>query len=211
MKETKKSFAYWLEVAAIGIVLGLILQGAKAWTEPTEAPPNGNVGAPINTGGNFQWKGLGSSGGWLGLTGGLETATLKIHGSTRPHGLIMPGDVLTAQPNPADPTKSDGIVAWAAPPTGGTTGGPDIEGFCEERYGGNNCYFCREGQTQGAGMPCPGVTYADESGPITGSSAPAVCGDNGYCSCVAGKLVVTRNDWLGQPIPAGFIQYGCQK
>lgn len=52
-----KSFAYWMEVAALGIVLGLVIQGARAWTEPGSSnPPGGNVGAPINTGDNAQEK-----------------------------------------------------------------------------------------------------------------------------------------------------------
>jgi len=47
---------YWLGVTAIGLVLGLSLQFARAWTEPTVAPPGGNVGAPINTGSADQYK-----------------------------------------------------------------------------------------------------------------------------------------------------------
>ena len=44
-----KKSSYWLSVATLGIILGLSIQFAKAWTEPTAIAPNGNVGAPINT------------------------------------------------------------------------------------------------------------------------------------------------------------------
>jgi hypothetical protein len=52
----QKQTTHWLKVAVIGIALGFALQFVRAWTEPTEAPPGGNVGAPINTGGNAQTK-----------------------------------------------------------------------------------------------------------------------------------------------------------
>ena len=51
-----KKSSYWLSVATLGIILGLSIQFAKAWTEPTAIAPNGNVGAPINTGDNSQYK-----------------------------------------------------------------------------------------------------------------------------------------------------------
>jgi hypothetical protein len=51
-----KTLAYWASVATLGVVLGVSLQFVKAWTEPASAPPNGNIGAPINTGANTQRK-----------------------------------------------------------------------------------------------------------------------------------------------------------
>lgn len=51
-----RKLTHWLSVIVIGIVLGLTLQFVRAWTEPTQAPPNGNVGAPINTSANPQTK-----------------------------------------------------------------------------------------------------------------------------------------------------------
>lgn len=40
------------------ILVGVVMVGGiiYAWTEPTQAPPNGNVGAPINTGAQNQTK-----------------------------------------------------------------------------------------------------------------------------------------------------------
>ena len=52
----KKQITHWLSVIVIGIALGFALQFVRAWTEPTTAPPGGNVGAPINTGANKQVK-----------------------------------------------------------------------------------------------------------------------------------------------------------
>ncbi|MCD6149792.1 tail fiber domain-containing protein [bacterium] len=62
-----KQVNYWLGVTAIGLVLGLSLQFARAWTEPAVAPPGGNVGAPINTGPVYQSKAAG-----LEINGNLD-------------------------------------------------------------------------------------------------------------------------------------------
>ena len=70
-QKTKKQLTYWLSVAIIGIALGFGLQFVRAWTEPTTAPPNGNVGAPINTSSTAQTK----AGGFTAET--LTAATVK--------------------------------------------------------------------------------------------------------------------------------------
>ncbi len=41
-----KKTAYWIGVVVIGIIFGLTLQFSKAWTEPTVAPPGGNLPMP---------------------------------------------------------------------------------------------------------------------------------------------------------------------
>ncbi len=51
-----KKSAYWTGVILFGTILGISLQFAKAWTEPTATAPGGNVGAPITTGGAQQAK-----------------------------------------------------------------------------------------------------------------------------------------------------------
>ncbi len=66
---------YWLVVVVIGLIVGLSLQFVQAWTEPAGLAPTGNVGAPINIGGNYQWK-----------TGPLMLNTDGIW----PNGLIVP-------------------------------------------------------------------------------------------------------------------------
>jgi hypothetical protein len=73
MKKFTKDATYWFGVVAIGLVFGLTIQFVTAWTEPTVAPPGGNVGAPVNTGDTGQIKGgsmiLNSLGAYLtGLT-----------------------------------------------------------------------------------------------------------------------------------------------
>ena len=55
-KKLSQNITYWLGVVAIGLVVGVSLQFVRAWTEPSVAPPGGNVGAPINTGGITQTR-----------------------------------------------------------------------------------------------------------------------------------------------------------
>src|SRR4030042_2321753 len=62
----KKNITHWVGVIIIGIALGLALQFVRAWTEPTEAPPGGNVGAPINTSDIRQTKNGGLILNWTG-------------------------------------------------------------------------------------------------------------------------------------------------
>ena len=49
-KKIFENAVWWSGVVMVGLVLGISLQFVRAWTEPTAVPPNGNVGAPINTG-----------------------------------------------------------------------------------------------------------------------------------------------------------------
>ena len=56
IKNATFNLTYWLGIVVLGVTLGLILQFARAWTEPSQAPPGGNVGAPINTGSQTQTK-----------------------------------------------------------------------------------------------------------------------------------------------------------
>jgi len=69
--KTKKIYSqinYWLGVVAIGLIVGLSIQFAVAWTEPTEVPPAGNLGAPLNVSKTLQSKeaGLLINKGWDG-------------------------------------------------------------------------------------------------------------------------------------------------
>lgn len=72
-----KAIAYWLGVIVVGLSLGLALQFVRAWTEPTVAPPGGNVGAPLNTSINDQAK----------------SGSLVINSSGKPVGLLVQGSV----------------------------------------------------------------------------------------------------------------------
>ncbi len=83
-KKTRKvlsaHIAYWLGIIIFGAILGVSLQFVKAWTEPTAAPPGGNVGAPINTSANAQTKS-----GNLNVSGGYIQA---YNSSTGNYGLL---------------------------------------------------------------------------------------------------------------------------
>jgi len=59
--------AHIFSILILGTILGLSLQLVHAWTEPSVAPPGGNVGAPINTGGATQFKN-----GNFGVNGGVN-------------------------------------------------------------------------------------------------------------------------------------------
>ena len=81
-QKKKKQLTYWLSVAIIGIALGFGLQFVRAWTEPTTAPPNGNVGAPINTGANVQEKGDATHNGDICVWNGGVKKCLSAAGSS---------------------------------------------------------------------------------------------------------------------------------
>jgi len=105
LKKVFENAVWWSGVVMVGLILGLTIQFVKAWTEPTEAPPGGNVGAPVNTGPLAQIKS-----GVLEVLG-LSTYSINIPGTTP-----AAGNVLTAQ-------NASGQVAWAA------GGGGDIYSF----------------------------------------------------------------------------------
>lgn len=80
-QKSKKQFTHWLKVIVIGVVFGFALQFVRAWTEPTAAPPNGNVGAPINTSGNVQEKGDATHNGDICVWNGGTKKCLSAAGS----------------------------------------------------------------------------------------------------------------------------------
>lgn len=70
MKQKLKKAGYWASVITLGLVVGISLQLARAnWSAPTATAPNGNAGAPINTGSGAQNK-IGS----IGTSGSLSAA-----------------------------------------------------------------------------------------------------------------------------------------
>jgi len=87
-QKKKKQAMYWLKVAIIGIALGFGLQFVRAWTEPTTAPPNGNVGAPINTGATAQTK-----------AGGFTAETLTAATVTGTTQFCLGASCITAWPS----------------------------------------------------------------------------------------------------------------
>lgn len=68
---------YWSKVIVIGVVLGIGIQFAEAWTNPSMSAPDGNVAGPLNTGSGTQTK-AGSLGlqGSLAVGGGVKVGTV---------------------------------------------------------------------------------------------------------------------------------------
>lgn len=52
----RRQSIYWLSIVIIGLITGIGLQFAQAWSNPGSTPPTGNVAGPITTGANAQWK-----------------------------------------------------------------------------------------------------------------------------------------------------------
>lgn len=103
IKKIFENAVWWSGVVMVGLILGLSLQVVKAWTEPTEAPPGGNVGAPINTGILGQFK-----------QGALQVLGFTLYNDADPDrdGIIqdinnVTGKVLTAK-------DANGQATWAA-------------------------------------------------------------------------------------------------
>lgn len=76
-KNSTPNRAYWAQVVTLGLIVGLGLQFAQAWTAPTASAPNGNVSGPITTSGDSQNKQ-----GILGLGGLGVTGATNLNGIT---------------------------------------------------------------------------------------------------------------------------------
>jgi hypothetical protein len=206
MKKIFENAVWWSGVVMVGLILGISLQFVRAWTEPTTAPPDGNVGAPINTGPIEQLR-QGALGivGLLKLYGGLQVPSGVISGTPQKDY------VLTAKENPPGSGIYDGTVAWA-PSTGGTTDGYTVSGFCQEVSDAGGCYFCKEGQIITEG-PCAG--RSDPYHSLVASASPAAyCGNDGRCKCSLGTLFLTRDDtgWPTNPYMGNWkplFEYVC--
>ncbi|EKE16550.1 MAG: hypothetical protein ACD_11C00004G0048 [uncultured bacterium] len=70
-----------IRIFILSLVFGLVIGGgliiARAWTEPSVAPPGGNIGAPINTSGIGQIK----SGNLIINSGGSYPTGLVVNGN----------------------------------------------------------------------------------------------------------------------------------
>jgi hypothetical protein len=124
----KKQTTHWLKVAVIGIALGFALQFVRAWTEPTEAPPGGNVGAPINTSGNSQTKA-----GGMNILGSLGIGTVTPANKLDVAGKILAtGDICTTV------AGTEKCLSTAGGPTG--PGYTDTNCYGEPLGGGGTVY-----------------------------------------------------------------------
>ncbi len=86
---------YWLKVISLGLILGLGIQFAKAWTGPSAAPPGGNVSGPITTSDQGQQKAGSLS---VNTSGAYVYALLVPHGNVG-IGTISPGEKLEVNGN----------------------------------------------------------------------------------------------------------------
>jgi hypothetical protein len=172
----KKQITHWLKVAVIGIALGFALQFVRAWTEPTEAPPGGNVGAPINTGAQTQTK-----------AGGLNIG-----------GRLKVGE------NMSNPAGEAGQIRWTGADFEGFKGGawvsltsggsssdnsaPVYQGYCQQLsiHNGYTTEVCNSYDT---GFSCFDITKS----PVF----PAYCAVWGRCECSLGNITeISRDsDW----------------
>ena len=83
IKKISRQLTYWMGVVAVGLIVGTALQIASAWVNPPAAPPDNNVGAPINTGNISQTK-----------SGGLNvTGDVGIGNSSPAKKLDVTGDI----------------------------------------------------------------------------------------------------------------------
>ena len=73
--------AYWLQVVSLGLIMGLGLQFAQAWTAPPAAPLAGNVAGPLTTSSVTQTKpgALVLSGGGAYGFGGLTIGNVSLN------------------------------------------------------------------------------------------------------------------------------------
>jgi hypothetical protein len=161
MQKTKilsKKFGYWTSVVIIGIIFGLALQFAKAWTEPNQPAPNGNVGAPINTSANLQNKvgSLSISGVFLDVLNNLFVHGKIGIGKTNPVtaldvvGSIQQSDVKNS--NLA--ADANGKIVAA---TGGGGGSMQQSNGCKWSEGG--CVVGNYNNPGTSSVSCPDGTY----------------------------------------------------
>ena len=105
-----KNITYWASIAIIATIVGCTVQFARAWTEPTTTAPNGNVGAPINTGTAPQVKN-----GSLGVTGALQVkGTVLVDGNYGGSNRVVFRNT--------DTTYYSGGHQWEIYPSGGNDG-----------------------------------------------------------------------------------------
>ncbi|MBP9751845.1 MAG: hypothetical protein KBD19_03230 [Candidatus Moranbacteria bacterium] len=108
---------YWVKIVSLGLILGLGLQLAEAWTAPSALPPGGNVSGPVTVGDVGQ-----SKAGNLAL----NTSGIYANGLLVPNGNVGIGTVA--------PNKKLHIV-FNNPNTDGTNGQLVVENTANSANG----------------------------------------------------------------------------
>lgn len=142
-----KQVTYWFGVVAIGLMVGLSIQFVAAWTEPTAAPPGGNVGAPVNTGGIGQVK----EGNMILNSLGLYPTGLTVNGNM--HVINGELDVATRDPNTGAIITAHKITGVATPTIGTDAVNKDYVDYVDAA-GGGECEFYKVGSTDCNGEKC---------------------------------------------------------
>lgn len=135
-----KNIIQSLKIITLGLILAFGISYAFAWTAPTQAPPNGNVSAPMNTSSGAQYKV-----GDLGVGGVFEVANganFAVLGGNVGIGTVSPAGIFH--------------VKGAAPNTfieSTTINGPDLFFTGSGTFDGSEylLYSSGSGNTVGAG------------------------------------------------------------
>ncbi len=135
-KNHTKSIALIIGVFTLSLTIGYMV---LAWTEPTLAPPDGNVSAPINVGIVGQSK----AGGLILNTGGAESGLL-VHGISSFDGSVGIGDAdPQAKLHIGGTAGTDGIIfPDGTLQTTAASGGGGGWSFISNTGGSFNCYEC---------------------------------------------------------------------
>jgi len=149
---TKNSVVYWSKVIVLGVILGTGLQFAQAWTEPTLAPPGGNVPGPLTVGGDGQTKE-----GSLALnTNGVAENALLIPSGKVGIGMIQPvvdldvaGKIQSASTQDIDPGNT--VVTKDYVENNTVTTPPDCDGDNYLQWNNATGWQCNEPGSEGGG------------------------------------------------------------
>ena len=149
-----RKLSHWLSVIVIGITLGLGLQFVRAWTEPTVAPPGGNVGAPINTSATAQTKQGGFNIlGFLGIGTNSPTKQIDAVGEIKSRtGFCINNSCISAWPTAGTPTPTP-IQTYRCPDYLSYNGG--FTGTCAGQVQINpTCLLCTSEAGCNTGVAC---------------------------------------------------------
>jgi len=121
-----RKYSYWMGIILFGTIFGISLQFARAWVEPTTSAPNGNIGAPINTGSTSQTKS-----GNVGFGGVPAGANYGVR-STGTYGVLASGTTSGGYFSGSGATTGRGVTA-----VGGTSGFDVYAGGPKSYFAGN--------------------------------------------------------------------------
>lgn len=215
IKETIKEIGVLSVGFTLAFIIFISLSIANAWTDPTQAPPAGNLGAPINTSsiqqykaGNLRVEGFRNFGptvldGKVGIGTMNPTQQLDVYGTIKSTGLQIAtsagvGKVLTSDAN--------GNATWKTAASGGGATTTTIASYDDLPAGAmaGFCYITRNGAVRNMPITAPAVSEYNHGA---------------YCTCKSGFTLIQIGDatgeWsqneVGGITPDGTIFYSCIK